>query len=93
MEQTNVAKQWAGRGFSCAIWTDPPGRVWADFVHDVDEIVMLIDGEIEVSFRGRTLHPQPGEEVLIPAATSHTVRNIGKTTNHWYYGYRLARRE
>jgi mannose-6-phosphate isomerase-like protein (cupin superfamily) len=54
---------------------------------------MLIDGEIEVSFRGRTLHPQPGEEVLIPAATSHTVRNIGKTTNHWYYGYRLARSE
>ena len=52
MEQTNVAKQWAGRGFSCAIWTDPPGRVWADFVHDVDEIVMLIDGKSRCYFGG-----------------------------------------
>lgn len=85
---TSVANQWAARGFSCAIWTDPPGQVWADFVHNVDELVMLIEGEIEVSFGGRTLRPQVGEEVFIPAGVSHTVRNIGKVTNHWYYGYR-----
>lgn len=61
-------------GFGCDGWTDPPGQVWADFVQDVDEIVILIEGEIEVSFAGKTLRPGPGEEIVIPAGASHTVR-------------------
>jgi uncharacterized cupin superfamily protein len=83
-----VAADWASRGFGCDIWTDPPGQVWADFVHATDELVMLIDGEIELRFAGRVLQPQAGEEVFIPAGVSHTVINIGATTNHWFYGYR-----
>jgi mannose-6-phosphate isomerase-like protein (cupin superfamily) len=88
MNLSQVKKDWEQRGFSCAIWTDPPGQVWADFVHDVDELVMLIEGEIELSFRGKTMRPNVGEEILIPAHASHTVRNIGGTTNRWYYGYK-----
>ncbi|PZP65095.1 MAG: cupin domain-containing protein [Azospira oryzae] len=83
-----VKADWAARGFSCDLWTDPPGRVWADFVHDVDELVMLDEGELELSFGGRTLRPRPGEEVLIPAGAAHTVRNVGAVTNRWFYGYR-----
>jgi mannose-6-phosphate isomerase-like protein (cupin superfamily) len=83
-----VQADWGSRGFSCAIWTDPPGQVWKDFVHAVDELLMLIDGEIEVSFQGSILRPKRGEEILIPAGVDHTVRNIGRTTNHWYYGYK-----
>ena len=59
-----------------------------DYVHSVDELVMLIDGEIEVSFGGKTLRPSIGKEVFIPARVSHTVINIGNATNHWFYGYR-----
>ena len=81
-------KEWAKRGFSCGIWIDPPGQVWRDFVHNVDEMVMLIEGEIELTFAGETIHPQLGEEILIPAGVAHTVKNIGKTTNRWYYGYK-----
>jgi mannose-6-phosphate isomerase-like protein (cupin superfamily) len=87
-DRKSVAVDWAARGFSCDIWTDRPGQVWADFVHATDELVMLIDGDIELRFSGRVLRPRPGEEVLIPARTSHTVINIGSTTNHWFYGYR-----
>ena len=29
-----------------------------------------------------------GEEVFIPANAIHTVRNIGKTNNVWYFGYK-----
>lgn len=83
----DVRENWRSRGFSCDIWTDPPGQVWADFVHAVDELVMPIEGEIELSFQGRTIRPRRGEEVLIPAGVSHTVRNIGNTTSRWYYGY------
>jgi mannose-6-phosphate isomerase-like protein (cupin superfamily) len=54
--------------------------------------VMLIEGEIEVSFEGKALRPGQGQEIVIPAGASHTVRNTGKTVNRWYYGYRLGSR-
>jgi mannose-6-phosphate isomerase-like protein (cupin superfamily) len=87
-ETERVKQDWRARGFSCEVWTDAPGQVWADFVHDVDELVMVVDGDVEFEFNGKTLRPQPGEELLIPAGASHTVRNVGQTTSHWLFGYR-----
>jgi len=87
MEKETVKQDWASRGFSCDIWTDPPGRAWRDFVHQTDELVMLIDGEIELRFGGKVLRPSIGEEILIPANVAHTVVNVGSMTNHWFYGY------
>jgi cupin 2 domain-containing protein len=80
---------WEARGFTCELWIDPPGQVWKDFVHDVDELVMLAEGAIELEFGGRKLRPAPGEEVLIPARAVHTVRNVGAATSRWYFGYKL----
>jgi len=87
-EVDQVRQDWHARGFSCEVWTDVPGQVWADFVHDVDELVMVIDGDVEFEFSGKAVRPQPGEELLIPAGASHTVRNVGATTSHWLFGYR-----
>lgn len=84
----NIAREWRARGFSCDLWSDPPGQVWADFVHANDELVLLIDGEIELRFVGQVLRPAPGAEVFIPAGASHTVINVGACRNHWLYGYR-----
>ena len=84
-----VKADWSDRGFSCEVWTDPPGQVWADFVHDVDEVVMTIEGEVEFEFGGKTIRPRPGAELMIPAGVSHTVRNIGNSTSRWMFGYRL----
>ncbi len=88
LETKKVREDWSRRGFSCDIWVDSPGQEWKDFVHPVDELVMLIEGEIELSFQGNTLRPEVGEEIFIPAGVSHTVRNVGEVTNRWYYGYR-----
>lgn len=88
MNQDTIRRDWAARGFSCDIWTDPPGQVWQDYVHAVDELLMLIDGAIELRFGGRVLHPAVGEEIFIPAHAPHTVINTGTTVNHWFYGYR-----
>lgn len=88
MDKAAVKQAWLHRGFGCGIWTDPPGQRWDDYVHEVDELLMLIDGEIEVRFSGKTLRPAIGEEVFIPANTPHTVINVGAVTNHWFYGYR-----
>lgn len=40
-----VAQDWKKRGFSCDLWVDPPGRRWEDFVHAVDELVMVVEGD------------------------------------------------
>ena len=90
MDYSTVKNDWEKKGFSCGIWTDPPGQVWSNYVHDTDELVMLIEGEIELSFSGQTFRPKVEKEVLIPARVSHTVKNIGQTTNRWYYGYKKS---
>jgi quercetin dioxygenase-like cupin family protein len=89
METITVKDAWATRGFSCGIWSDPPGQVWEDYIHDADELLMLIDGEIEARMNGRLLRPAAGEELFIPVGTVHTVINNGAHTNRWFYGYRL----
>jgi mannose-6-phosphate isomerase-like protein (cupin superfamily) len=88
MDQRKIKSEWEKRGFSFGIWIDPPGQIWEDYVHSVDELLMLAEGEIEVSFLGKTFCPKIGEEILIPAGAGHTVRNTGKATNRWYYGYK-----
>src|SRR5438270_5456339 len=86
MEQ--VETRWAQRGFSCGLWTDPPGQRWENFVHATDEVVMVVDGNVEFEIGGKIYHPQPGEELSIPSGVLHSVRNIGSSTAHWLYGYR-----
>ena len=88
MNEHKVKTDWERRGFSFGIWQDPPGQTWEDYTHSVDELLMLAEGEIELSFLGKTMRPKIGEEILIPAGASHTVRNIGKIANRWYYGYK-----
>lgn len=84
-----IRADWQARGYSCEYWIDPPDQTWTDFVHDVDELVVLLEGEIELSFDGRTIRPAIGEEVLIPARSRHTVRNPGAASNRWCFGYKI----
>lgn len=85
-----IARDWRERGFTCGLWTDPPGRVWADFVHEVDELVLVISGDVEFEVEGTSHRLDPGRELLIPAGSRHTVRNLGSKTSAWLYGYRQA---
>jgi mannose-6-phosphate isomerase-like protein (cupin superfamily) len=82
-----VRGQWARLGFSCELWIDPPDQVWHDFLHDVDELVLLIDGDCQIEMDGRTLRLSAGDEVRIPAGTRHTVRNCGDRPAKWLHGY------
>ena len=83
-----IKQDWNSRGYSFGIFKDPPGQVWADFVHKTDELVLLAEGEIEIEIEGKSQRPKIGEEVFIPANALHTVRNVGSMGNVWYYGYR-----
>ena len=88
VDQSAVALAWRSRGFSCDLWVDRPGQVWADFVHEVDELVMVVRGEVEFEVDGVIHRPASGEELLIPARAYHTVRNVGGTESRWLYGYK-----
>ena len=91
-ELTDIKSAWTSRGYSFECWSDPPGRVWSDFVHEVDELVILIEGQIEIELAGVAVRPQPGEEVLIPARTRHTVTNVGDVSNRCCFVYRMKPR-
>ena len=86
-----IAADWTARGFSCDLWVDAPGQRWEDFTHATDEVVIVLEGEMEFEVEGQVHHPEPGEELLIPAGAVHSARNIGNTTACWLYGYRGAR--
>jgi len=88
VDRERIAADWAARGFSCDLWTDPPGQRWEDFTHATDEVVIVLEGDMEFEFKGQVHQPQPGEELFIPAGAVHSARNIGSTTARWLYGFR-----
>jgi len=88
LDQVAIERSWDERGFSCGLWIDPPGQVWRDYVHDVDELVLVVEGEVEFEIGGHAHRPPRGAELLIPARTRHTVRNLGRGESRWLYGYR-----
>jgi quercetin dioxygenase-like cupin family protein len=67
-----IAADCATRGFSCDLWTDPPGQRWEDFTQATDEVVIVPEGEMEFEVEGEVHHPQPGEELFIPAGVAQS---------------------
>ena len=88
MNQEKIRENWESRGYSFGVFKDSPGKVWANYVHRTDELVVLAGGDIEIEIEGKSQQPRIGEEIFIPANSIHTVRNIGKTNNVWYFGYK-----
>ncbi len=86
-DRGEVARDWAARGYSCGLFTDPPGREWNDFVHGCNELVVVLEGALEVSVADETSIVGPGDEVFIPRDTPHSVRNVHHATTRWLYGY------
>ena len=52
MDSDQIKQDWNLRGYSFGIFCDPPGQVWADFVHQTDELLVIAEGEIEVEIEG-----------------------------------------
>lgn len=91
VDLSSVKADWRSRGFGCDIWTDPPGQTWEDYRHSVDEVVMILEGDVEFEIDGHVHRPSAGEELFIPAGVLHSVRNRGRTTSRWLYGYKTSR--
>ena len=87
VDRQSVATDWRARGFSCDLFTDPPGREWMDFIHDVNELVTVMSGKLEMELGGTWFVVGEGDEVFIPRGMRHSVRNINERTTRWLYGY------
>lgn len=74
-------------GFSFGVFNDPPGQVWADFTHETDEFVVVVEGDVEIEIAGETARCGPGDLVRIPARASHTLRTSQAGGSTWFYGY------
>jgi len=58
----------------------PPGGGPAPHRHDFEETFILLEGEIEATFRGKTTIVRAGQTVNIPANAPHKFRNVTKQT-------------
>lgn len=85
---SHVEKRWQKQGFATETRSDPPGQIALSPAPDADELLLVLDGRIEIEIEGATLEPQVGEEVLVPAGTVLSLRNAGKAKARWLYGLR-----
>ncbi|MFE8071001.1 cupin domain-containing protein [Marinobacteraceae bacterium S3BR75-40.1] len=87
IDEQAVLTQWTADGFSCGEWSDPPGAVWEDNCHIVEERMLLLEGQLELIMDGHSQWLEHGQVVCVPAGKVHTVRNPGHDHNRWLYGY------
>ena len=83
-----LERSFTERGYSFGIFVDPPGQEWLGFVHDVDEIVVPLEGSVTITVAGAVHRPAIGEEVFIPAHAVHDVVTGAESGSRWAYGYR-----
>ena len=62
-----IRRNWADRGFSCDIWVDSPGQEWKDFVHPVDELVFVLEGDLTID----DIEMTAGDFHFAPKGSSH----------------------
>ncbi len=55
----------------------PPGGGPPPHRHDFEEMFTVLEGEIELTFRGTTAAARAGETVNVPANAPHSFRNTG----------------
>jgi quercetin dioxygenase-like cupin family protein len=55
----------------------PPGGGPPPHRHDFEEMFTILEGAVEVTFRGETLTARAGETINVPANAPHGFRNVG----------------
>ncbi|WP_051333352.1 cupin domain-containing protein [Aliagarivorans marinus] len=88
LDMVKLEKEFLQRGYSFGIFEDPPGQQWLDFVHSVDELLVVLEGDLVVVIDGIHCYPEVGEEVFIPANSNHDVITGPNSGSRWAYGYR-----
>src|SRR5438445_11315328 len=86
VDREKIEMEWKARGFSCDLWVDPPGQVWEDYVHSTDELLMLMEGKLELECRGKAFRRPIGEKALSQAKPTPTSRTSAGPPARGSYG-------
>ena len=56
-------------------------------MHQTNELVTVLEGELEMIIGGQRMVAGPGDEIYIPKGAVHSVKNVHSGTTRWLYGY------
>ena len=87
VDQNLVTADWQTRGYSCALFVDPPGQQWLDYTHGTNELVTVVEGRLDMTVGDVRVEMGPGDEIFIPANALHSVCNAHDGISRWLYGY------
>jgi quercetin dioxygenase-like cupin family protein len=72
-----------------------PGGFNPAHTHDREEVLVLLAGRLDVTAGGATQALQAGDAIVVPANTTHRLRNAGDDVAEWLLvapaGYRFYR--
>ncbi|MBL1261315.1 MAG: cupin domain-containing protein [Thiotrichaceae bacterium] len=89
MNKEELEKNWTDRGFSFGFGTIKDGDGVNEAVHDdMDELVFMEIGKYEFTVGNDSFIQEGGEEVLIPAGATHSIKNLSEKDSIIYYGYK-----
>jgi len=89
MDFDALEKDWAERGFSFGVGTIKAGDAVDEAFHDdKDELVFMESGEYEFTIGDESFRQNGNLEVLIPAGSVHSIRNLGHSDSKIYFGYK-----
>ncbi len=78
----DVAGQEQGVTSTCSINTAEPGAGAPLHTHTIDELIVIMEGTLEVSMDGETQTVGPNHTVVIPPGAEHSFRVTGEDTAH-----------
>lgn len=55
-------------------YSDSPGEIFPDHDHSGDQLLVVLEGSIEVTMNGETKTLYPGDELAFPARTIHSAK-------------------
>ena len=80
---------WTSRGYSFGIGAIKAKDAINEAMHDdKNELVFMESGQYEFTLGDKKFSQKGNVEVLIPAGTTHSIKNIGAKNSKIYYGYK-----
>jgi quercetin dioxygenase-like cupin family protein len=78
----------AADGFGASLWRDAPGAHYAPHVHEQDECLWVLAGEITFEVAGRAYRLGSGDRLRLPAGTRHAA-TVGDEGASYLIGERV----